>query len=459
MEKYDICVVGAGISGASLAAFLGKNGKKVAIVEQNWDEPDEIIGELLQPSGVIKLQKMGFERVFDGFDAQPIYGYAMFLNEEFIRISYPSQNENIQNGYGFRYGRFVQKLRSYLEVCDTVTKIKGKVIRVLENDNGNVCGIEYASKDSENSLKVYANLTIVCQGSASRLRMGLSKGELKVKGHMMGFILEDCNPPFENHGHVIIADPAPILVYPVATNKLRVLIDFPKDFHIKKGKELEDHLIQKISPQLPEQIRKNFISEVKKGEFKSKSTCLLAAKPILKKNVVLLGDSLNQRHPSTGGGMTVALTDVQDLGNELIKIDDFSDSVALQKTIKRFYKNRYKENATINILAYSLYSVFKHPALQKACFSYLQKGGKFSAQPMSILSGISRNRLLLIRHFFLVAFHGVAATLRPVPTPVKIARSFAILTDAVKIIMPLLVDEFPVIYLSRDVNKNMSEKI
>ena len=43
--KYDVCIVGAGVAGATMAAYLGRQGKSVAVVEQSWEEPDEIIGE------------------------------------------------------------------------------------------------------------------------------------------------------------------------------------------------------------------------------------------------------------------------------------------------------------------------------------------------------------------------------------------------------------------------------
>jgi squalene monooxygenase len=83
---YDISIVGAGIAGASLAAILGKKGFNIALIDRKWDEPDEIIGELLQPGGVKKLEEMGLEQALQGIDAQPINGYAMQLEQEKFRL-------------------------------------------------------------------------------------------------------------------------------------------------------------------------------------------------------------------------------------------------------------------------------------------------------------------------------------------------------------------------------------
>lgn len=435
--KYDVCVVGAGVAGATMAAYLGRQGKSVAVVEQSWSEPDEIIGELLQPDGVRRLQQMGFEDAFEGYEAQQVRGYAMFMNGESICIPYPEDGI----GYGFRYGRFIQKLRSYLPELPTVDRLQGRVTDLIVADNGSVDGVTYTTADGEDKT-AHAHLTILCQGSSSRLRKGLSNADLKVKGHMMGFILEGVEAPFPGHGHVIIADPAPVLVYPVGPNKLRVLIDFPKSVRVSKKTELDSYLVNKIAPQLPQIIREAFVAEVRLGNFKNKPTCLLAAKPKLRSNVVLLGDSLNQRHPTTGGGMTVALTDVQALAKVLVPAD-ISDPAAVRSAIKSFYKNRYTDNATINILAYALYRVFRHPQLGRACFNYLKRGGKFATEPMAILAGLSRNRFTLVKHFFQVALRAIKDALKPFPTPAKIAVSYRLLRDAITIITPLLADEIP----------------
>lgn len=50
-QKFHICIVGAGVAGASLACFLGQRNIKVALIEKQWEAPDRIVGELLQPDG------------------------------------------------------------------------------------------------------------------------------------------------------------------------------------------------------------------------------------------------------------------------------------------------------------------------------------------------------------------------------------------------------------------------
>ena len=86
---YDLAIIGAGVAGATLAALLGRQGLKVAVVDRDLSEQDRIVGELLQPGGVTKLQEMGLNQALKGFDAQSVVGYAVFMGDKSFRVQYP----------------------------------------------------------------------------------------------------------------------------------------------------------------------------------------------------------------------------------------------------------------------------------------------------------------------------------------------------------------------------------
>ncbi len=69
------------------------------------------------------------------------------------------------------------------------------------------------------------------------------------------------------------------------------------------------------------------------------------------------GDAFNMRHPLTGGGMTVALSDTQLLCDMLRPLPDFSDALLTARTTAAFYTRRKPLSATINTLANALYRV------------------------------------------------------------------------------------------------------
>ena len=70
---------------------------------------------------------------------------------------------------------------------------------------------------------------------------------------------------------------------------------------------------------------------------------LMAAQPLHQAGALLLGDSFNMRHPLTGGGMTVGLTDVVALRDRLAPVPLPAlarDPADLAARVQAFYGDR-----------------------------------------------------------------------------------------------------------------------
>ena len=80
--------------------------------------------------------------------------------------------------------------------------------------------------------------------------------------------------------------------------------------------------------------------------------------PRSKEGVILLGDAWNMRHPLTGGGMTVAFSDVVLLAPMLAAVPDLADWHAVAEVLHRWHWARKPLAATINILSIALYDLF-----------------------------------------------------------------------------------------------------
>lgn len=124
-------------------------------------------------------------------------------------------------------------------------------------------------------------------------------------------------------------------------------------------------------PVLPLQLHACFLDALNSDRLRSMPNSFLPAYPQhrapLARNVLLVGDALNMRHPLTGGGMTVGLSDVVMLSNLLggpLKlasedvIDFEHDKEALLDAAETWYWERKQNTATINVLAQALYSLF-----------------------------------------------------------------------------------------------------
>lgn len=63
-----------------------------------------------------------------------------------------------------------------------------------------------------------------------------------------------------------------------------------------------------------------------------------------------MGDAFNMRHPLTGGGMTVALSDIVVLQNLLRPLTNLNDASTLSKYLESFYTLR--KVSYINMLVF-----------------------------------------------------------------------------------------------------------
>ncbi|KAF2321238.1 hypothetical protein GH714_036163 [Hevea brasiliensis] len=239
-ENSDIIIVGAGVAGSALAYTLGKDGRRVHVTERDPSLPDRTVGELLQPGGHLKLIELGLEDCVEDIDAQQVLGYALHKNGTTTKLSYPLQRFDLDvAGRSSHNGRFIK---------DAVRLEEGTVTSLLEV-KGTITGVQYKTKTGQ-EFAACAPLTIVCNGCFSNLRRSLCKPKVDIPFCFVALILENCELPYTNHGHVILADPSPILFYRGSSSEIRCLVDVPgqKLPSISNG-EMASHLKIMMAPQ------------------------------------------------------------------------------------------------------------------------------------------------------------------------------------------------------------------
>ena len=360
--KPEIAIVGGGCCGCTVALALAKQGRKVVLFERDLSYQDRIVGELLQPGGIRALERLGLDDCAkEGLDSVMVYGYVVIdpANNQSNGVdcntpkeqllSYPdsdpetaieyfgikASNQNAKNssvesdqprGRSFHHGRFVQLLREKAISHPNILVIEGTVSKLIEEE-GQVVGVEYRervekvtdetnetsspdasitpSPSSENKVKsCRVALTLVADGLWSSSRKNLSDTTLKFVSSFVGVVVD--HPPMEapvphrNHGHVILANPSPCLIYQISPTETRVLIDFLGPLPSTATGEMQAHLKSHVSPQLPEMFRAAFNLAVDTKEIKSMPNRFCPARPPLKRGALLIGDALNMRHPLTG---------------------------------------------------------------------------------------------------------------------------------------------------------------
>ena len=232
--SYDVLIVGAGVAGSALAHALSSaavaRGRplRVCLLERSMAEPDRIVGELLQPGGMMALKKLGLEDCVEGIDAIPTYGYCVMLGGQPVHIPYPDGHE----GRSFHHGRFIQALRAKAKAAERVEVVEATVSELIECPlTGRVLGVR-ATRKEEGAVEkeaFFADLTVVADGCFSNFRsqvMGKAAIQPELKGHFVGLVLEDAQLPIPKHGTVMLIDGfGLVLSYQIGTHDTRILVD------------------------------------------------------------------------------------------------------------------------------------------------------------------------------------------------------------------------------------------
>lgn len=251
---YDVVIVGAGVAGSSLAHALAtlprEKPMQIALIERSFEEPDRIVGELLQPGGVDALKTLKMTSSVEGIDAITVTGYILVESGDMVQIPYPKGKE----GRSFHHGRFIMGLRRLALENPNVHPIETTATDLIECPcTGQVIGVRSISKpapapsstDAQQTpptpFSVYGDLVIVADGCFSNFRnvvMGKAACKATTKSYFVGTILKDAVLPVAGHGTVILPQGSgPVLLYQISEHDTRMLIDIqhplPSDLRVR----------------------------------------------------------------------------------------------------------------------------------------------------------------------------------------------------------------------------------
>ncbi|KAL9595007.1 MAG: hypothetical protein Q9219_006706 [cf. Caloplaca sp. 3 TL-2023] len=477
-HEADVVIVGAGILGTALAITLARQNRSVILLEKSLKEPDRIVGELLQPGGVQALEKLGLGECLEGIDAIRVKGYEVIYYGNGVEIPYPvnaagdvkdgatkpaldreepgaEKKTNLKRpeGRSFHHGRFIQQLRAAAMREENISVVQSTVTNTVRSGwTGQVVGVEAETKDGQQDA-YFGQLTVLADGYASRFRKEFITHAPVSKSKFYGLELIDADLPRSMHGHVVLGEGAPVLLYQIGTRETRALIDVPEGTPSASTANggVKGHLRNVVLPSLPTCVQPSFDKALDDGKLRSMPNSWLPPSTQQVPGMILLGDAMNMRHPLTGGGMTVAFNDVLILRDLLSpeKVPDLGDIRRVRRQMRRFHWRRKGLSSVINILAQALYSLFaandpQLKALQLGCFRYFQRGGQCIDGPVGLLAGIIRQPSVLFYHFFAVALLSMWLLIRQSPLyrlPVTLLSTAGVFWKACLVIFPFIFSE------------------
>ncbi|KAJ2704990.1 Squalene epoxidase [Coemansia spiralis] len=493
-QGFDHVVIGAGPVGAALAYALarGQPDGRVLVVEKNWDEPDRIVGELMQPAGCQALERLGLGGVFSGIGAVPVHGYHIAYRGQHLYVPFMADADGTPfHGNSFHHGRLVMNLRAACKAQPNIVCLEAAATELLGDTDptgrftlvrGARIGPPRASELTATQVVdvLPRGLTFVCDGISSQFRRQLNPAPVEMLSHFCGLVLDhepvgsaddfdrpaggtadvarpgpgNSNPlPMPHNGNVLLDGIGPVLLYQMSERQTRVLADIP-------GAQLPSE----ASGRLREVLRDSLARAAPSSSFPGLHAKLLDSLDSARRircigskfipatantidGAVWLGDALNVRHPLTGGGMTIGMWDVVLLAEQLSG-RGLPDAREMRRIKARWQWQRRPRALVVNVLSIALYSLFSAETkelalLREACFTYLAQGGTYTMHPSGFLSGLMPSPLMLVYHFFSVAFVAVylrianrSAAYPGDALPVRIYSAFYTLYVAAAVILP-----------------------
>lgn len=163
---YDAIVVGGGPGGSTCAAYLGKAGRRVLLVEKEHFPRDKTCGDAISGKSMTVLRELGLDKAVEQADHGAVTGVLFSSpNGKAVRIPLKKNEGELDKSYTCRrlvYDNVLfSNAKKHAEVLEGATAT-GAIV-----ENGNVVGVRVRTKDAEREIR--AKMVIGADGVGSIL--------------------------------------------------------------------------------------------------------------------------------------------------------------------------------------------------------------------------------------------------------------------------------------------------
>ena len=301
-----VVIVGGGPAGLAAAVALGKEGVEVVVIERGTWPRDKVCGEGLMPVGVEVLKQLDVFSKIDPRQRRPFRGIRWISDDGVIAEADFASGP----GLGIRRTALSQALFEAASAIPWVKLWPSSYLTALEVGDDQ---IELSVRRNGGIEKIQAQLVIGADGRNSKVRkLAKMDGKPAVSMKRWGARQHFARAPWTEHVEVWWSEGIEAYVTPSGDQQVEIafLWDKSKYSPKRKGRELVEGLLDEF-PVLKARLGK----EIPPSLSPSAGIGPLAwgSSESVSHRVVLIGDALGYVDGITGEGISVALSQVQEL--------------------------------------------------------------------------------------------------------------------------------------------------
>ncbi|GAA1267375.1 FAD-dependent monooxygenase [Sphaerisporangium rubeum] len=311
MPDYDVIVCGGGIGGLTLARALGRQGRRVLVLEKQRHVPQVHKGELLQPRSLHILGTLG---ALDGLRAAGALTAERLScrtekGEEIGALDYRGLDDPYRYCLVHTYAAIKGTVTAGL---DAEVRYGARADELLRDGSGRVRGVAVvAGRERE---EVTAALVVACDGSGSRLRTqaGIEVRRTSYGHQLVGYDLADpgLGPDIAAH----LTRDGLRLLFPMPAGRARLYAQVPAGG--VRRPELAawtDDMLRRVPAlaEVAEPLRASAHDAQVVAAYRYNATRWVTP------GFALTGDAAHCVHPMAGQGMNAAIADAWTLAENL----------------------------------------------------------------------------------------------------------------------------------------------
>lgn len=374
-QRVDVAVIGGGPVGSLAALAFAQKGARVALLEAHPDAAGRrLAGEWLHPPAVETLIRLGVPLPAGH---RPGRGFVLFPDDGTEPHVLPYAGET--RGLSVEHGVLVRAVRDAAVGHAGVTWLPGARVTGITGQQ-----VTYAQR-GERALQ--ADLIVGADGRSSVARKALgAEGATTTCSRMAGLLLHGVSMPHEDHGHVFLGGPGPVLAYRVGPEHVRLCIDVPPG----AARRDATWLWAAFGPVLPAAWRAAFREALAARAITWAANQVRPRTEYGREGLVLVGDAIGHYHPLTALGMTLG----------------FGDALTLAEGTRfsTWRRARVRETRVPELLAVALYEVFADAsdetvAIRRAVYDLWRTDDAERRRTMGYLACQDRRTMAFARSF------------------------------------------------------------